>query len=62
MEKDFNLFHYGNIIYVKDYSTPSGVYTVRIIENDGYLFLHEMCNGEEIPPKCIGRSFEGPSS
>lgn len=38
MDPYIALMRYGKILLVKDYSTQEGFFTVRSIENDGYIF------------------------
>lgn len=51
-----NYIRYGKILKTNNFNTPLGMYTIRIVDYEGYIYFHKMRGGEVVEILKIGKS------
>lgn len=47
---------YGKLIKTNNFNTPLGMYTIRIVDYEGYIYFHKMRGGEVVEILKVGKS------
>lgn len=47
---------YGKLIKTNNFNTTLGMYTIRIVDYEGYIYFHKMRGGEVVEILKIGKS------